>query len=310
MYTLLLRAALLVGVLGIVISCQAAVVTPEPEPEPLTLQGTWLWEGSYVDDEDGRTYDEVQVLTFTGSGRAVSFNAVYDDAGTQIDDWTYTSGWATNDTTVTRTWYDDHDDDDETPDVRSDLEKSYYWVEGRNAMFINPWGDEHPTDYVQRHTRVANPLPDGLAGTWTYDAEWDRMEDLGYIIGQHWTFAFGEDGAFTEVYRSTRSDNNEVGYFTVMGTWSHDNEDPNFVLVSVDTATYLRPDGALVDLAEIAPYWIGATLRYAYAPTDSPDLITVSTRVSELRYDEETGMWVDNMYNPYGDYWMRLSRQQ
>ena len=100
------------------------------------------------------------------------------------------------------------------------------------------------------------------------------------------------------------------GYFTVIGTWRHVDEDPNSILVDVESATYLRPDGTLNDLAESAPYWIGATMRYAYAPTDSPDLITVSTRVAELMYDADAGMWVDNMYNPYGDYWMRLSRQQ
>ena len=55
-------------------------------PEPLTLQGTWLFGGIYVDDEDGCTYTYTEVLTLIGSGRAVSFNAVYDDTGTQIDD--------------------------------------------------------------------------------------------------------------------------------------------------------------------------------------------------------------------------------
>ena len=68
-----MRHSRLIGaaVLGcaLMLGCRAAV-TPTPAPEPpeaaLTLQGTWLWEESYVDDEDGRTYDEVQVLTFTG----------------------------------------------------------------------------------------------------------------------------------------------------------------------------------------------------------------------------------------------------
>ena len=297
------------------LGCQAAVTTPTPEPEPeppevaLTLQGTWRATETWVDD-DGMMISGVQILTFTGGGRAILYNAEYDASGTLVDDWTQSSGWSATADTVTRRWLGDHDDDGETSDIMREVAKRYYWGAGRATMFMAPWNRDDPDSDLAHHERVTDPLPDGLTGVWTYDTEWDRREDLGYIVGQHWMFTFGEDGAFTEVYRNTRRDTDESGYFTVIGTWRHVDEDPNSILVDVESATYLRPDGTLNDLAESAPYWIGATMRYAYAPTDSPDLITVSTRVAELMYDADAGMWVDNMYNPYGDYWMRLSRQQ
>ena len=68
MHTLLLRAGLLLAVLGIVISCREAVTKMEPEPEPeppeavLTLQGTWIHHATWTDDV-GTMISGVTVLT-------------------------------------------------------------------------------------------------------------------------------------------------------------------------------------------------------------------------------------------------------
>ena len=55
------------------LGCRAAVTTPEPEPDPAplpTLQGTWRATETWVDD-DGMMMSGVQILTFTGGGRAI-----------------------------------------------------------------------------------------------------------------------------------------------------------------------------------------------------------------------------------------------
>ena len=262
----------------IVMGCTRAVSKPEPEPEPeppaaaLTLQGTWAWEESYVDDEDGRTYAEVEVLTFTGGGRAISYNAVYDDTGARIDEWQNGSGWSATDTTATRTWYDDDDDDDETPEEKRELEKSYYWGEDRQSVFLNPWGWGEATDTVHRYTRVADPLSNLIGPTWTW-----RRNEGAYTLAV--TLTFNADGTF--VWASVRPD----GLLTFSGTYDLDLETLT-ALPSDMTRSRTPADGGKSSTEAFLPDFL---YQFAFAATDSPTTILVSPP----HLDQDA---------PYGDY--------
>ena len=249
----------------IVMGCARAVSKPDPEPEPepsaaaLTLQGTWLWEES-LDDEDGRTYAEVQVLTFTGGGRAIAYNAVFDDTDARIDEWQDGSGWSATDTTATRTWYEDHDDDDETPQVKREIEKSYYWGEDRQSVFLNPWGWGGATNTVHRYTRVADPLSNLIGPTWT----WRRSEGA---VTLSVTLTFNADGTF--VWVPVRP----AGTLRITGTYDLD-LDTLTAVTSNMTLTTTPADGGEPSteafLPDISPY------QFAFAATDSPTTILVS----------------------------------
>ena len=260
------------------LGCRAAVTTPTPEPEPeppevaLTLQGTWAWESFYVDDEDGRTYAEVEVITFTGGGRAISYYAVFDDTGARIDEWQNGSGWSATDTTATRTWYEDHDDDDETQEEKRELEKSYYWGEDRQSVFLNPWGRSEATDTVRRYTRVADPLSNLIGPTWT----WRRNEGANTLAI---TLTFNADGTF--VWASVRPG----GMLTITGTYDLD-LDTLTALPSDMTRSRTPADGGESSTETFLPDFL---YQFAFAATDSPTTILVSPP----HLDQDA---------PYGDY--------
>ena len=83
------------------------------------------------------------------------------------------------DGTVTRSWYDDHDDD-ETPEIRRDVAKVYYWGEDRQSVFMVHWSDDDPSTNVDRYTRQSDPLPD-LVGRWTFTHMYGDAATLGEL---------------------------------------------------------------------------------------------------------------------------------
>lgn len=283
-YSRLTGAALLVC--AAMIGCRAAVTTsePEPEPEPLpTLQGTWQWTDSYVDDRDGRTYAETQIVTFTGGGRAITANAVHDDTGAIESTWTWADGYDATATTVTRKWRDDHDDDDETPLVPRETAKRYFWVEGRDAVFIEPWGDEDPADELARYTRVADPLPD-LVGRWSF------THMYGDAAGREVVVTFGADGAFrlTEEW-------GEHGNQTFVVTGQLGAIDPDTLLAPLTgiERSLLDEQGAVAHEPET---WLMGEGRIGIAPSFGGRLL-VSVPWDEARPED----------HPYGTYWLHLA---
>lgn len=277
----LLRLVLVLMVLGFVIGCERMVVQ-KPEPEPpapvLTLVGSWLWTDTFVDDEDGQTYTETKLLTFTSGGRAVEHNVVLDASGTQIDDWVNESEWvATDSTTVTRSWHDDHDDDDETPQVLREVPKAYYWGEDRQTVFLTPWGYDGPTAELHRMVRVADPLPD-LAGRWVLE-----HEEPGHVS----VVVFGDDGAIT------MEDENPERTWRLTGTMGE--VDPETLIAPLsDLQSQPFVDG--VATRDPASWNMGAG-QIGIVPSATGGIIISPP------WDER-----NTEAHPHGNYWMVLSR--
>ena len=256
------RMSLVLVLLGTILGCRAAVTT-DPDPDPpeaaLTLQGTWIWRDSYVDDDDGRTYQEVQVVTFTGDGRAISYNAVDDDTGARIDEWQEPEGWTATDSTITQTWLDDHDDDDETPEIRREQVRSYYWQEGRQALFLEPGWSAGEGSAPYRYTRVEDPLAALIGTTWN----WRRTPGAFSLAG---TLMFNADGTF--VVESVRPDSTH----RLAGAYTWDAE--ALALVGSDMTLTITPaDGGAQSTEAFEP---DGPFRWAVAPTDTPTTIIVS----------------------------------
>ena len=169
---------------------------PEPEPEPpaalLTLEGTWRSSNNWIDDE-GRERTEITVLTLTGGGRAIEHLVELDTAdGEVLESWTGNrAGWSAVEDTVTRTFYYDHDDNDDTEDAVESVVKRYYWGEDRDSVFIEDWGAQQPGGSVRRYVRVDDPLPN-LTGTWVYVRPWNPDEISTLTINADGSVAFLE----------------------------------------------------------------------------------------------------------------------
>ena len=261
-----------VAVLTAMLGCQAAVTTaPDPEPPaaPLTLRGTWLWQDSYVDDQDGRTYREVQVVTFTGDGRAIAYNAVDDDTGARISEWQESAGWSATDSTITQTWLDDHDDDDETPEIRREQVRSYYWQEGRQALFLEPGWSAGEGGAPYRYTRVEDPLAALIGTTWNW-----RRNEGAYTLSS--TRTFNADGTFAGV--SVRPD----GTHRLAGRYTWDAE-ALAVVPSDMTLTITPADGSAPTITD--PFAPDGPFRWAVAPTDMPTTIIVSAPHIDVAFE-------------------------
>ena len=266
----------------IVISCARSVTmepVPEPEPEPLTLQGTWSRSSTF--EEDGQTWTETQVLTFTGGARAIAHNAVYDATGALHDTWTAApSRWSATDVVVTRSWLDDHDDDDETAPVAREVEKSYYWGADRDSVFLTPWDWEDPTSDLARYERVADPLPalSELVGRWEFMHEAGNVSVV--VIGADSSISFTEDFGEGRTWQLTGT----IGEI-----------DPETLIAMLtDLESQLFQDG--VAMREPRPWY--DTAPVGFAPAAIPGGILIS-----VPWDE-----VDPERHPYGTYWMELSR--
>lgn len=272
----------------VMLGCQgttplAEPTSPVPEPEPPapvpTLQGTWAYEDTYVHDEDGRTYTEKQLVTFTGGGRAITDNAVYDDTGALVGTWQWGEGYATTDTAVTRKI----PGDDEDP--AREFVKTYYWGEDRSSVFMNPWGHEGETQELLRYTRAVDPLPD-LVGTWTY-----RYEEDDEPTDREVTVTIGSDGSFV-------LDNELSEDYVWRLTGSIGPVDPETLMAPLSSLERTRLDGsgAVVDEARI---WGDGTGRIGLAPGIDGAV------VASPPWDErETEM------HPYGSFWLRLTRAE
>ena len=267
----------------IVISCARSVTMepvpePEPEPEPLTLQGTWSRSSTF--EEDGQTWTETLVLTFTGGARAIAHNAVYDATGALHDTWTEPSGWSATDDIVTRLWLEDDDDNDETAPVAREVEKSYYWGDDRVSVFMTPWDWGDPGSELARYERVADPLPalSDLVGRWEFMHEPGNVSVV--VIGADSSISFTEDFGEGRTWQLTGT----IGEI-----------DPE-TLIAMLTDLESQPFQDGVAMSEPRPWY--DTAPVGFAPSAIPGAILIS-----VPWDE-----VDPERHPYGTYWMVLSR--
>ena len=261
---------------------------PMPGAASLPLRGTWRLTNRWSHDEHGDIV-ETRALTFT-SARAIETSS-YAANGEIVEYWTRPSGWSTSGTTIAKTVLDDED-------ATQTVDKEYFIV--GDVLAVHHWEDEKPTQRYQIWERTHDPLPGGLAGTWSgwCSHDWPLC---GREL-QPWTFTFGD--SFTDQYDAPPDLPQVV--FRATGSMQ-DDPDNYFVHVTWEHATR-TVDGAPDENFDSSQF-IGHQGRYAYAPTGISGHLVVSVLGSELSYDAETSTWKENTDNPYGNYWLRLERQ-
>ena len=195
--------------------------------------------------------------------------------------------WEITDEEIVRIWRHNHDDDDETDDIRTELRKPYFLV-GDDDLFVNHWVDETGEDtHMDFMTRVSDPslsLPP--VGVWV--REWHRDEDDWYDID---TMTLASDGTFTW------SEQDPGGTWTLTAEWELDLVN-YFINLTNATETWTETGGEPEphDRTEHARF-----LRFAFAPMLSKSgerMIAVSDWGEEI----EEQKW--------GSYWREMTLQQ
>lgn len=129
-----------------------------------------------------------------------------------------------------------------------------------------------------------------MLGTWT-GADDDRATWTIELTPTRFRFTYApHEGVADEV-------------FTLTGTYEVVREE-SFILVTVVDA--LEDGTSVLDIRE--HWWKGQVSRWAFAPTDCPTGIRVSTHWSERERSDETSEWGDRADQPYGDYWLSMVR--
>lgn len=254
--------------------------------EPLSLWGTWQRYTAWEDDEDG-WIEQVVTLTLTGT-RFIEHIVRFDSNSREIlDTWSEQGGWSDNGTTVTKIFFED---EQEHP-----VDKHYVIV--GDLLAVDHWGAWEPLEELDVFTRVQDPVAD-LAGRWVQDFE---DEDEAWSV----SMTVGADGSFRRVYSLEKTpDEDRLKSHEITGTYELDTAE-KFILVTItstvgDGELWLSPD---------YPFWSpGERLRFAYAPSNDPNLIVMSMPWWEQRYDRDQGMKVDRPENRYGAYWDRLTK--
>ena len=262
-----------------VLGCQQAMSpdpAPEPEPPKPTLIGTWQFVSPEHDDDGTLVRTKTLTLTFTSAARFIEFYVVRRLDGSIEDRWRETGTWTTTQDTVTKTYYEWDEENDRRFEQPTAVNKHYTWGdEAREVLFIHPWGSNDDERHYVRGTRVEDPIPYPLTGTWTGFPYWD-------VDRKPLTFTFGD--AFTERY----DDGEET--FALAGEWRLD-EDNLYFFVTVENAS-ATIDGVAVEDFDPTRF-VGHELRYAFAPTGLANTILLSPFRIERSYDAVTSMWVD-----------------
>ena len=75
--------------------------------------------------------------------RYIQYRAHYRADGTLDSRWAASGTWEDDeDGVVTRVWLDNHDDDDDTPEVETRINKRYLWADSsRNQLLMHHWSD-------------------------------------------------------------------------------------------------------------------------------------------------------------------------
>ena len=272
---------------------ESVTFTIAVDAKPLTaeerIRGTWQQMEEWHHDGE-RVGDWVDYLTFTKT-RFILVRSHFDMEGSLEESWRHEGTWKIADRDVVRIWYHEHDDDDETADVLTELRKPYLLV-GDDDLIINHWADESGEDGgSDRMTRVSDlSLSQPPLGSWvreSHDDEGDWFEIA--------TMTLESDGTFKW---STEDPN---GTWELVAQWELD-LDNYFVNLTNPTATWTgigeEPEPDEESIVHTARF-----LRFAYAPMHSASgerMIRVSTLWDEL--DEPEG--------EYGHYWREFTLQR
>ena len=256
--------------------------------------GTWQSMSEW--EEDGRLVGTfTDTLTFTKS-RYILNRSFYRTGETSTEDtWDHGGSWEATDRTITRIWQHNHDDDDETPEQLTRVQKNYLWNEDRTVLCVEHWTDDREhldSPQCELYRRVASRPPAELLGEWT--GIWGNDNWNIVITPTQFTVSNGrieEDGRF-------------IG-FTLTGTYEVNLEEL-FILVTIEDAL---EDGN-TSVLEFDEQWRkGQVSRWAFAPTDDPDRIVVSTHWEEHEWLEQTQEWIYSTETPYGAYWLTVEKQ-
>ena len=303
----LLRASAALAMIVSLAACERAVIK-EPEPDPVepafSFAGTWRYETPrwerLVDGEDHEIVGtEIHTVTFTKSRWIEHRITIPNDLAPpdmDVNDHTDAGTWGSvTDSTITKTFLDWNDEEDRPHDEPTLLIRKYA-ISG-DVVFMQPWHENEPTEQYVRVERVNNPVAD-LVGRWVQDV--DNEDEAWNVV-----MTVGADGSFQRVYTSERGpEDNTVSTHDVTGTYELDS-DEKFIHVTI---TSTLSNGELWTAADYPSWGPGAKLRFAYAPSNNPNLIVMSMPWREQQYDSDLGMKVENPENPYGAYWDRLTK--
>ena len=260
------------------------------DARPLTNQerilGTWQYTHDWW-DEDVIIGTFVDFLTFTET-RFILARSHFLMDGTFDDFWRQQGTWEITDEEIIRIWRHNHDDDDDTDDIRAELEKRYHFLIDGDDLLINHWADETGDDLgMDLMARVSDPslsLPP--VGVWVW--EWHSDDDEWYDIA---TMTLASDGTFRW------SEQNPDGTWTLTAKWELD-LDNYFINLTNATETWTETG----EEPEPHERTRGARfLRFAYAPMSSESgerMIAVSDWGEEI----EEQKW--------GSYWREMTLQQ
>ena len=259
---------------------------PMADSQPSMLRGTWQQVHAWDDDEDG-WIEQVRTLTFTGTRFIVDNARSSTDDGEFLFRWSDEGGWADNGTSVTTIRFEDGQE--------HSVDKQY--VLAGDLLAINPWWDDNPNQRLEVFTRVQDPMPGGVLGSWTCEVTYTTRDGKeGHLS---YSFTFGESSFVEDFDRTGKT-------FDLAGSPRYDDEN-NFIFVTVQQAA-LTLDGSTAEGFDLTE-WIGHEIRYAWAPTGRPDQLVLSGYWRELEYDDGTKTWKEHEEYPYGSYYLLLGRQ-
>ena len=256
-----------IGVAGAVlatiamIGCAAATSKKaEPDPTPIPtplpgLAGTWSHIQPNSEDDIVTLY-----LTFLESGRFAEAFERQDGDGQRIEHWHWSGGWTATDDTIDKIWPDG--------DSTQSVTKDYYFADDNNTLYVNAWTDDHPRHDFNRLTRVADPLPASIDGTWSYYNDFNDID---------WTLTF-DDGDFSMVM--VRTD----GTTNFSGTYSYDRA------------------GYAINFTELSP------IIHTMSPTGAGRMALAPSPGGGIRASHIFNEPPAVDHPPYGEYWMLLER--
>ena len=279
--------------------CRRALPEAAQEPVPRTLLGTWRATGGIAnaDGETVRAGETIHTLTFTRS-RWIHHQAHVPDDGTPSHGTTDSGTWEVAGDTVIRkkTSYDG---------TSTRVAKTIHWIdEVGDVLFMHPWDlDFELRGYFVRYSRVQDPLPFPLTGTWTGSITGEQAASsspgappVGDMSIPEFTLSIDAGGSLS--FRVQVQDRQVT--FDLTAKWTADRE--QYFLILTEPVAFAESGGERNPFPGIAP---DLTLRMAYAPTNnSPDEIVISEVWSEAGWPLDTPVLPDA-----GLYRVTLQRQ-
>ena len=151
------------------VGCSSAVKSPEmsaapSEPPTPTFHGMWTTTSpAWRDDEIiGMA---TTMLTFTRN-RYIQYTLEQEPDGTYINDWAESGTWNATNIEIIRTWVGWDDENGTWQTETTSMVKEYFWAEGGDVIFMEPWSDVQESDMFARYTKadISDPYP--FTGSW------------------------------------------------------------------------------------------------------------------------------------------------